>query len=46
MADTIRAGHSSEIIKMIEDGDLIMGSDRIDNPYAPSSVHVVSGSLR
>lgn len=35
LVDMLKAGHASEIVKMIEDGDLIPGADLISHPYSP-----------
>ena len=35
LVDMLKAGHASEIVKMIEDGDLIPGTDLIAHPYSP-----------
>ncbi len=35
LVDMLKAGHAAEIVKMIEDGDLIPGTDLISHPYSP-----------
>lgn len=35
VADWLKEGSAQEIVKMIEDGDLIPGTDLIDHPYSP-----------
>ena len=35
LVDMLKAGHAAEIVKMIEDGDLIPGADLISHPYSP-----------
>ena len=35
LVDMLKAGHASEIVTMIEDGDLIPGTDLIAHPYSP-----------
>ena len=35
LVDMLKAGHASEIVTMIEDGDLIPGTDLISHPYSP-----------
>ena len=35
LVDMLKAGHASEIVTMIEDGDLIPGADLISHPYSP-----------
>ena len=35
LVDMLKAGHAAEIVKMIEDGDLIPGTDLIAHPYSP-----------
>ena len=35
LVDMLKAGHASEIVKMIEDGDLIPGTDLIAHPHSP-----------
>ena len=46
ITDMLKAGHASEIVKMIEDGDLIIKGKGIIHPHAPSTVRVVKGVLR
>ena len=46
ITDMLKAGHAAEIVKMVEDGDLIIQGDGILHPHAPSTVHVVQGRLR
>ena len=35
LVDMLKAGHASEIVTMIEDGDLIPGTDLISHPHSP-----------
>ena len=35
LVNMLKAGHAAEIVKMIEDGDLIPGTDLISHPYSP-----------
>jgi hypothetical protein len=42
----LKAGHASEIVKMIEDGDLLIQGDGIIHPHAPSTIQVVQARLR
>ncbi len=35
LVDMLKAGHAAEIVTMIEDGDLIPGTDLIAHPYSP-----------
>ena len=35
LVDMLKAGHAAEIVTMIEDGDLIPGTDLISHPYSP-----------
>ena len=35
LVNMLKAGHASEIVTMIEDGDLIPGTDLIAHPYSP-----------
>ena len=46
ITDMLKAGHASEIVKMIEDGDLLIQGDGVIHPHAPSSIQVVHGRLR
>jgi hypothetical protein len=46
VTDMLKAGHASEIVTMISDGDLIMANEGIIHPHAPSTIQVVTGSLR
>ena len=46
ITDMLKAGHAAEIVKMIEDGDLIIKGRGIIHPYAPSSIQVVKANLR
>ena len=46
ITDMLKAEHAAEIVKMVEDGDLIINGDGIIHPYAPSSIQVVKAKLR
>ena len=35
LVNMLKAGHAAEIVTMIEDGDLIPGTDLISHPYSP-----------
>ena len=35
LVDMLKAGHAAEIVTMIEDGDLIPGTDLISHPHSP-----------
>ena len=46
ITDMLKASHASEIVKMIEDGDLLIQGDGIIHPHAPSTIQVVQARLR
>ena len=46
IAEWLRDGDAQEIVKMIEDGDLLIQGDGIIHPHAPSSIQVVKAKLR
>ena len=46
ITDMLKAGHAAEIVKMVEDGDLIINGEGIIHPHAPSTIRVVKGVLR
>jgi hypothetical protein len=46
ITDLLKKGFASEIVKLIEDGDLIFKGTGVMHPYAPSTVLAVMAKVR